>query len=430
MKMNVILIIAWLFLGCHKESPVIPINPCLNSACDTSKLEIVWQRPIGSDTAELGSVRPLFWDSKVLFSQTFHEPDALNCYDSKSGELIWSWADYFLGRATSNSNPTGEGTLLKQNKILFTTWNDVYCVESQTGKTIWRTKTEVGGGYPTIRVLDNYVYHVRQLKANNSTIKSHLIRADINIGKWDTIYAQPKIGGFEPYIEPPSVSWKNSKGEEIIFFQIRYVNFSFTDSIKGRIDWLAFNLATQKEEYRFNSIDRGQIGNSLEARQYGDNIYFLCINSLFCINKNDGKILWQKNFAKDGETFTSASPFVAESKLLIKPDNKTLYALDPSTGNQIWADIDNSPGAGEMIYYNGLVYYTCDGDGKIYAIEPSTGKKIWAEPSPNNLKNKFNGNKVFSKANIGFGGVAIDSTLGYIYTSDFYFIMCLKLPKR
>ena len=77
-----------------------------------------------------------------------------------------------------------------------------------------------------------------------------------------------------------------------------------------------------------------------------------------------------------------------------------------------------------------MVYYTCDGSNRIIALDPNTGKKIWNEPSPNNFKNKFNGNRVFRNANIGFGGIAIDSMLGYLYTSDFYFVMCLKLPKH
>ena len=200
-------------VGCHKEYPVTPIiNPCLNGACDTSKLEIIWQRPIGIDTTELGSVRPLFWDNKVLFSQTFYKPDALNCFNSKSGELIWSWADYFQGRQTNIANSTGEATILQQNKILFTTWNDVYCVSAQDGKTLWRTKIESGEGDPFISGIGNYIYHVHRFKVNNSTEKSHLVRADINIGKWDTIYTQPKIGNFEPHIQPPSVSWRNNRG--------------------------------------------------------------------------------------------------------------------------------------------------------------------------------------------------------------------------
>jgi outer membrane protein assembly factor BamB len=83
-----------------------------------------------------------------------------------------------------------------------------------------------------------------------------------------------------------------------------------------------------------------------------------------------------------------------------------------------------------MVYYDGLLYYTCSGNGKIYAIEVATGKKIWAEPSPNKFSNNMNGNKKRSGANIGAGGIAINSNLGYLYTSDYYFAMCLKLPKR
>lgn len=426
MKMNFLIIILGLTISCRKPiDPVIPVNPCLNRACDTSKLEIVWQKPIDKDTLELISVRPIYWDNKVLFSKSFYKPETLNCFNSKTGEALWSWSDYFQGRATNIADVTGEGVVFQQNKFYFTSWNDVYCFDANTGQTVWKTKVERGD--PFITINDNYIYHVHENKINGTTLNSHLVRADINIGKWDTVYTQSKIENFEPHIHPPSVSWKNSKGEEVIFFQIRYWDFP---NSKGRIDWLAYNLTIKKEEYRFNNIDRGQIGSIMPTRLYGDNVYFLCINSLFCINKNDGKILWQKNFDKNGETFTSCSPFVAENKLLVKPDNRTLYALDPSTGAEVWVDTDNGSGAGEMVYHNGLVYYTCDGNGKIYAIEPSTGKKIWAEPSPNHYKNKFNGNRRFSNANIGFGGIAIDTTLGYLYTSDFYFVMCLKLPKK
>jgi hypothetical protein len=270
MKMNFILFIIILTAGCRKPiDPVIPINPCLNGACDTSKLEIIWQRPIGKDTAELGSVRPLFWDNKVLFSQTFHNPDALNFFNSKTGEIIWSWVDYFPGSQSGLANPTGEGVLIQDNKIVFlsSNWSNIYCIDAQLGKTIWRTKMETGRGNPDFTVQDKYVYHVHDLRESGGTTKSFLVRSNISIGIWDTIYTQLKIDNFEPGIQPPSASWKNNKGEEIIFFQIRYWDFPGS---KGRIDWLAYNITTKKEEYRFNNIDRGQIGNTLPTRQYGD----------------------------------------------------------------------------------------------------------------------------------------------------------------
>ena len=371
--MNFIFISICLSIGCHKREPVIPIptNPCLFNACDTSKLDLIWQTPISSDTAEWISVAPLYYNGNVLFTRSTFDAgiDTLKLLDSKSGKIQWHWADYYDDGGIPNLK------ILKHNqKLLFTTWKDVYCVDALSGKSIWRYKLEKGEGHPRINNIKESVYHVHILKTNSTNENSYLVRANINDGKWDTIYTQPKIEGFEPRIEPPSVSWLNNKGEEIIFFQIRYWNFPAS---KGRIDWVAFNLNKKKEEFRLDSIDRGQIGNVVSALLFGDKVYFLGINSLFCINKNDGKVLWQKNFDKAGETFTTTSPFIAEGKLFIKPDNRTLYALDPDTGNQIWVDIDNGSSCYDLVYHNGLLYYSCNGNGKLYAVEAATGKKIW-----------------------------------------------------
>jgi hypothetical protein len=43
MKMNYLIILVWLNIGCHKD-PIVPIivtDPCLSGICDTSKIEIV-----------------------------------------------------------------------------------------------------------------------------------------------------------------------------------------------------------------------------------------------------------------------------------------------------------------------------------------------------------------------------------------------------
>lgn len=430
MKMSLIFISIFFLLCCSKREPVIPIptNPCLFNACDTSKLEIIWQKPITTDTSELISIRPYYFENNVLFSRsTFEENiDTLKLMDSKTGVLKWQWSDYLVGSKPSISH-TDQVKFFQSSKFLFTNWKDVYCVDAMNGKSIWRNKIESGEGHPRITVINDFVYHSRVLNINSTVESSYLVRANINEGKWDTAYTQAKTAGFEPRIEPPSISWKNSKNEEVIFFQIRYWDFAAS---KGRIDWLAFNIHTNKQEFRLDSIDRGQIGNVAKALISSEHVFFLCVNSLFCINKYDGTIKWSKYFDNEGETFTSTSPFIAEGKLFIKPDNRTLYALDPNTGTQIWVDKDNGSSCSDLSYYNGFLYYSCKGNAKLYAIEASTGKKIWAEPSPNRFKNKFNGNRIFNNANIGAGGVAIDTVSGYLYTSDYYFQMCLKLPKK
>lgn len=196
-------------MGCNKREPVIPIptNPCLFNACDTSKLELVWQKPISVDTSSKMSIHPIYINNSIIFSRsTFEEGiDTLKMFESKTGALIWQWADYLQGRKPSISF-TDRVEFLQNSKLLFTTWQDVYCVDASSGKSIWRSKLESGNGHPRISSISDYVYHSRTSGVSSTVEKSHLVRANINIGNWDTIYTQAKTEGFEPRIEPPSVS--------------------------------------------------------------------------------------------------------------------------------------------------------------------------------------------------------------------------------
>ncbi len=428
MKMNsFILLLSFLILGCHKDIVTAPI-PCISYLCDTSKLEILWQKPVSFDTTEKISMPATYYNGTVLFSRSFFEEgiDTLKLYDSKTGALEWYWSDWLPNRKSSLVSEIPV-KFLQNNKYLFTTNKDVYCVDATSGISIWKSKVDSANTNPRIGGIDNYVYQVL-VKGIKSIDFSYLLKANINIGKWDTIYTQTKVDGFEPRIEPPTVSWLNKNRDTIVFFQIKYWNFPAS---KGRVDWVAFNSKTRTVEFRLDNIDKFQLGTPAGATVSDDKVYFLGILTAFCINKYDGTVLWQKNFEFNSETFVSTSPFIAEGKLFIKTDNKTLYALDPNTGAEIWVDKDSGSSCSDMVYDRGLLYYTCNGNAKIYAIEAATGKIIWAEPSPNLYPNKFNGNRKFGfpNANIGFG-IAIDPEQGVVFASDYYFTMCLKMPKR
>ncbi len=423
-----ILFLSLLTSACRKDTITTPL-PCILYLCDTSKLEIVWQKSINFDTTEKISNPPIYFNGNVLFSRSTIEEsiDTLKLFDSKMGNIKWRWTDYLTGRKPSLIFGIAP-KFLQNNKFLFTTGKDLYCVDANSGKSIWRSQLESNSTNVRIGGIENYVYQVLD-QGTRSIDFSFLVRYDINVGTRDTIYTQPKIDGFEPDISPPTVSWTNKTGDSILFFQIRYWNFSAS---KGRVDWVAFNLSTKSEEFRLNDIDIGHIGTTVGAIVSDDKIYFCCSYSAICVNKYDGKLLWQKVFDINSETILSTSPFIAEGKLFIKTDNKTLYALDLVTGAEIWVDKDSGSSCYDMVYDKGLLYYSCNGNAKIYAIEAATGKIIWAEPSPNKYPNQFNGNRKFgfSGANIGYGGVAIDSINGVLFTSDDFFTMCLKLPKR
>ena len=193
---------------------------------------------------------------------------------------------------------------------------------------------------------------------------------------------------------------------------------------------VGYDTQDKKEYFRFKNIDSLNMSGSTKTAFILNNKACMPLqNRIVCIDLLSKSILWYKKM-NPGVGFSSGNPFIfVENKLFLKPDDRVLYQINPNTGEDIWVDKDNGSGCSDMVYHKGLLYYTCSGNGKIYAVEVATGKKIWAEPSPNNFPNAMNGNRRRSNANIGSGGVAIDSTLGYLYTSDYYFGICLKLPK-
>ena len=432
-KLNCFIILFSLIVGCHKRDPIIlpPVNPkppcVIDYLCDSSKLEIVWQQPLSTDTAEWVSTEPpIIFENNVLFTRfTFNEQiDTIKQLNRFTGKLEWAWADY-QGRIRFLAD---NKIYFSDNKYIFTTWNDVYAINASTGKLSWVTLMPTGGeGDPFMNIANGKLYHSHIKKENRKIVASYLVRSNSDLGKWDTVFTQPTIGNLEPRAKPPAV-WIAPSGDEILIFQIRYVDFSPT--IVQRVDVIAYN-ATKKEIYfRFDNIDPYFVGSVLLPYVLNNKVYVPLNRSVVCFDLIEKKKVWEKDFGF-GHFFNSGQPFLyAENQFFVKPGDRTLYQLDPNTGAEIWADKEAGSGASDMVYNEGIIYYTGDGTGKIYALDISTKKYIWAEKSPNYFYNKFNGKKRYDNANIGFGGIAIDPVNRLLYTSDNYFAMCLKLPKK
>jgi outer membrane protein assembly factor BamB len=420
-------------VGCNKESPPTPIptppNPyaCMYGLCDTSKLNLVWQVPLSKDTAEWGSIEPIIYRDNVVFSKEMlhYGDDTLKAFNKKTGKLQWEWNDYLLKNTGNALNCMYESS----GKLFVNTFEEVHCINAEDGKLIWTSEAPDRHGHPFSKLIGEDLYHVHQKILNKAQVSSTLVKHDINTGAWSPIFTQDSFGKYETRLQMPS-KWTSPEGHEILIFQARFVDFSFSNNSPDWIDVVGYDTQDKKEYFRFRNIDSlNMSGSTKTAFILNNKAYMPLQNRIVCIDLLTKKILWYKSM-NPGVGFSSGNPFVfVENKFFVKPDDRVLYQLNPDTGAEIWVDKDNGSGCSDIVYHKGLLYYTCSGNGKIYAVEVATGKKIWAEPSPNKFPNPMNGNRRRSNANIGFGGVAIDSTLGYLYTSDFYFGMCLKLPK-
>jgi hypothetical protein len=431
MKNSIMFLILLFILGCkNSDNMVAPTPlPCYFGLCDTSKLEVVWQKSFCTDTSQCNSFAPQLSNNLTLYSTDGCKAilDTLRFFDSKNGTAVSKWFDYL----PDNTVTARSDSKRYKNYHFFTTGNFIYGIDLLTGNTKFRSSTNGTGG-PRLNVQEDFVYHTRSLSFGVHDIESYLVKSSIDEVKWDTVFIQKKIGDFEPtFIEMPCI-WTNPDGDKIAIFQIRFVDRTRTNTTipDERTDLVAYNMNQKKEYFRFNDIDSFKGGSVQLPNIIGNRAYVAFSKSIYCFDLINKTILWQKQFVSD-ETFSSGNPFLmVNGKLYVKPDNRSLYALNPDTGSQISVDLDTGSGASDMVYYKGLIYFTSFGTDKIYAIEEATGKKIWAEPSPNTYKATYNNFRSFSNSGLGGSGLAIDTINDYLFTSDYYFMMCLKLPKR
>ena len=130
--MNTIFFCFSLFMGigCDKNDYPAPTPvpyPCLYGACDTSKLNLIWQRPLNSDTSDRSSQMPVIFKDYVVFTGGLAD-ETMSMLDAKTGNQIWDWKDYLIkdkNNTLSGNGANSKGILLKNDNLLLNTWNEI-----------------------------------------------------------------------------------------------------------------------------------------------------------------------------------------------------------------------------------------------------------------------------------------------------------------
>ncbi|MSR32153.1 MAG: polyvinylalcohol dehydrogenase [Gemmataceae bacterium] len=152
---------------------------------------------------------------------------------------------------------------------------------------------------------------------------------------------------------------------------------------------------TGKELWKTKIASKGKVGHNEGSRCTptvdGGVLYAVGLSGdLVCLNVQDGKTVWTKNYAKDfkGRMMSgwgfSESPLVDGDKLICTPggDDAAVVALDKKTGNLLWsAKVPQGGGAG----YASLVISEAGGIrqyitwlGKnIIGVSAKEGKLLW-----------------------------------------------------
>lgn len=424
MNMNMLFYIVLLlpFFSCQKEKvsipedPDMPIDTSCVFGCDTisSNLKIVWQAPIGIvDTSFQTAGRILLSDAYFSTTRFFRGPDNIVApRDLQTGELLWTWSDP-VELADGSSIGDIDHT---QDKMVVCGWSDIFVINTHLGQTEWKTdvKTMNGSGGVRISLIEDFVYHIHFNKIPNPDY-TYLVRSPIQHPQWDTLFSISKEenGGYASGIEPP-VLWMHPNGDSILVFHNRQHNFS-TSHPRGGV--YAFNLS---QDTLLWSLEGYNPARGLTPYVYDNKIYSEG-NGVGCLDAFTGEVLWEKRFGIPNENTGSGSVLVADDKLIVKTVEHTIYALDPNTGAQIWRTEDAGSTPTPIQYYNGAVYYSSIGKGKIFGVDVQTGEVILEERSPNRSD--------FPAATFTWSGVRIDQETGYLYTADGHFVMCVDLKE-
>jgi outer membrane protein assembly factor BamB len=363
-------------------------------------------------------MKPIIHQDIVVHSQLFYVDgyEYLKGLNAKTGATIWSWNPLWAGETYSRN-----AKLSKDNYLALTHWGPLYSIDINTGINFWalNNSTDYTNGSPQIALINDYIYEAHNAKGTINPA-SYMTRADIRTGKFDTLFVKHMDNEYSTRLYPPSL-WISETGDSVLIIQNRQWNFPASD---GRIDLVAFNLKTRNIVWEVKDFD--SIGNSnvVPPLIYDNKIYFQAQKNLYCFDAKTGNILWNWSVPKNYDDLLHANLIIAEGLLFVKPNNETnLYGINPNTGQVSKAFIDVGTGQGTMEYYNGIIYYSSAGTGKLFAIRISTGEIIWHHDSPNEtLPGKWKGKTTFDD-------ITVSPEHGCVFLSDHFFFMAIKLPE-
>ena len=159
---------------------------------------------------------------------------------------------------------------------------------------------------------------------------------------------------------------------------------------------LCFDAETGKPLWKHEYYVRYTINYAFGPRATpvidGDRVYFVGAQGhMFCMNVNDGAILWQKQFEKDFGTEMpawgmAASPLIDGDKLITLvggKDNGLIICFDKRTGDELWRSLDD-PGIGycpPVIYdFAGRRQLIVWHPSAVSSLDPETGTVLWEVP--------------------------------------------------
>jgi len=386
MKNIIFFFVSFLFASCIKDSSSTQL---VNGVAVS--LPHLWVQSNNSDNSNTTVptlTSAITYNGNTLISGIKNGTGSIILINSKTGEKIWEWQDWFEKRPDVYFHKP-----YLVNNILFLTyknWN--YCIEMNSGKTIFKnvfnsTYSAYANG------LGDYTYSTLQYDKikNNYPESEAFYRTSIKTGipellitpKFDstnntkTPVSYGGIGGITPFILNSDTLLAASLAD----FPNNSRNLSFCIYNLTRKKWMVERkLLTENPN---TSLD--------QVPQIVNNKVYICMDGY--INCNDaltGEFIWKSSIGNGGFLFSGF--IIQNGKVYAQPSDGTLHCLDANTGAQLWVE-KTSGSSSDMVYLDGVIYFVGGGDGYLHAVDAESGKHLWivkSEDEANHSDGFFN----------------------------------------
>lgn len=356
--------------------------------------------------------KPHYYKGTIIFGHPADEDNnyLVYCLDALTGDSIWQTR---IVTPFEFDPFDAENSVLYRNKLVLSTRKRMFVLNVDNGDILWEyTDPE---NYAGICIIDNQIYIADGVNRTTST----MFRFDINTGSKEELFTVRRgenepVGDFTPNLMMP-VKWVHPSGDEILVLQNRSYgydkigpdgNFGYS-----KMDLMAYNLTADSILWYRYEVDNFSSG----ARPAidGDKVYFYGDRHAYCINAQNGETRW-KYFIGDGpeDDFNTANILIIDEKLIVKPDNDHMHAVNKENGELIWRNNETASMPGLLRVQNDTIWFS---SGGVLAIDANSGKTIIDQ-----WNNEGRGSWIFP--------VAHHPEYGLIYTSDASSFYCLN-PK-
>jgi outer membrane protein assembly factor BamB len=195
----------------------------------------------------------------------------------------------------------------------------------------------------------------------------------------------------EDFNQLPALTWKFNAANAFVSAPVIDKGIVFIGSTDSNM--YAIDINSGNIKWKFKS--GGQIRST--ACISNDKLYFVCGTGLCCVNKLDGKLLY--NFKTGGEKqydvydYFQSTPVINNGKLFFGSSDSCIYALDLESQVLIWKYKTEGIVHNTFAFGKGMVF-AGSYDGNVYAIHIESGKLAW--------KFKSLGHDFFAKGEMQF----------------------------